>query len=388
MCLALETVREAAGDDVFIIGCGCPVGSAIGMVDGMRVSADTGPTWDPSFPLPWWDNGTLPSVRNMVRNSITRMPLSHRWWHNDPDCLLLGKTTILTDEEVVSAASIIAMSGGMLLLSDDLPSLTQDRFDIATKIFPICEGVARPLDLHCSYGSMPSILQLWCSDDESSDTVTPKSSEHKTGSTRGRIKVGYGLGTWTIVSLSNWLEVDAVVSAPFSAVLHPKPSLKSGGQNGYHMLAFWGSKYVWVPSLHGEVSRQTLSKRLGPHETEIFHIKSVNPGSAQYIGSSLHYSCGYEVKSFSCSSSSATVQIRKEALRSGFIYVFVPSSGDGVSATLDGRAASVEVETRLTFEETSGSNRKGTVFKVQIISDPVFNSNEDLQDCGTVTISF
>ena len=57
MHLGLRTIRAAAGNDTFIIGCGCPIGSAIGFVDGMRVSCDTGPTWYPEFPLPWWDNG-------------------------------------------------------------------------------------------------------------------------------------------------------------------------------------------------------------------------------------------------------------------------------------------------------------------------------------------
>ena len=90
MHLALHTIRSAAGPNTFLIGCGCPLGSGVGYVDGMRISADTGPTWYPSFPLPWWDHGTLPSLRGMIRNSITRAPLGHRWWHNDPDCLMLA----------------------------------------------------------------------------------------------------------------------------------------------------------------------------------------------------------------------------------------------------------------------------------------------------------
>ena len=53
MHLAMRTIRQAAGPDVFLIGCGCPIGVGIGYVDGMRVSADTGPSWYPGFPLPW-----------------------------------------------------------------------------------------------------------------------------------------------------------------------------------------------------------------------------------------------------------------------------------------------------------------------------------------------
>ena len=117
MHAGLRAVRAVAGDAAFLIGCGCPLGSAVGLVDGMRVSCDTGPTWVPAFPLPKADHGTLPALRGMLRNTLSRSLLGHRWWHNDPDCLLLGDATKITDDEVVSAASIIAMTGGMLLLS-------------------------------------------------------------------------------------------------------------------------------------------------------------------------------------------------------------------------------------------------------------------------------
>ena len=77
MHLGLRTIRAAA-KDAFIIGCGCPIGSAVGFVDGMRVSCDTGPSWVPEFPLPSWDHGTLPALRGMLRNTISRAPLGHR----------------------------------------------------------------------------------------------------------------------------------------------------------------------------------------------------------------------------------------------------------------------------------------------------------------------
>ena len=103
-------------------------------------SAELRDTGEPPFPLPWWDNGTLPSVRGMVRNSITRACIGHRWWHNDPDCILLGETTTLTENEVISAATIVAMTGGMLLLSDDLNLLGLARLRIGTRVFPVTGG--------------------------------------------------------------------------------------------------------------------------------------------------------------------------------------------------------------------------------------------------------
>ena len=104
----------------------------------------------PQFPMPWCDDGTLPALKAMIRNSVNRAPLGHRWWHNDPDCLMLGNHTKLTNEEVASAASIVAMTCGMLLLSDDLPNVDPERMRIVSKIFPLTGMVSRPLYWTCT----------------------------------------------------------------------------------------------------------------------------------------------------------------------------------------------------------------------------------------------
>ncbi|MFZ0889873.1 MAG: glycoside hydrolase family 36 protein, partial [Candidatus Binataceae bacterium] len=41
----LEAIRAGAGTRAFILGCGCPLGPAIGIVDGMRIGPDVAPTW-------------------------------------------------------------------------------------------------------------------------------------------------------------------------------------------------------------------------------------------------------------------------------------------------------------------------------------------------------
>jgi hypothetical protein len=82
-----------------------------------------------------------------------------------PDCLLLGKTTKLTDLEVASAASIVAMTCGMLLLyQDDSPKVPMERMRIASKIYPMTGATATVLDLHSTNDGMPSLLRLWCTD--------------------------------------------------------------------------------------------------------------------------------------------------------------------------------------------------------------------------------
>jgi alpha-galactosidase len=370
MDLALQTIRDAAGPDVYLIGCGCPIATGIGFVDAMRVSADTGPTWYPAKPLPYWDNGTLPSLRAMLRNSVARAPFGHRWWHNDPDCLMFGEHTRLTDDEIASAASIVAMTCGMLLLSDDLPKVPARRMRILNRIFPLTGVSAVVLDLHSTNGGIPSILRLWCTDkygaldrfrkDEYIVEVPVADRDYNAAATffarqasfhpdcptaapeerqRSCIHVTAGLGTWTVVSISNWLDRPDVVHIPPFALL-PPPTHGWGtsedseethlSEHGYHVFAFWSSKYSWLPQMKvmndGELhsSDQTISKYLNAHATEIFHIKPVTPDWPQYIGSDFHFTCGQELLSFRPSSNSLRLNLSTELQRSGRIFIFIP----------------------------------------------------------------
>lgn len=373
MHLALQTVREAAGESVFLIGCGCPIGSAVGYINGMRISADTGPSWRPTFPLPWWDWSTLPCLFAMIRNSLTRMSMGHRWWHNDPDCILLGSSTSLTINEVKSAASIIAMSGGMFLLSDDLSELSPERVDIATKIFPITGATAVPLDVHCAIDILPTMLRIHCSDqkdndnDMNVDNFVTRARVKKRSKKRNCIHMAHGLGSWCALSLSNWDDVERTVHAPFASFFSQDEAfhMNQDSHLGYHVFSFWNSNYIWFPgqpSSASPISTQTVSKKLGPHETEIFHIKAVSESQPQYIGSDLHFSCGFEVDIFDMNRNSLRVKIKTSLQRSGHIYVFIPNYTSQIKASVNTIPFSVDIIARVSL-----TNEKfGHVLKIPV----------------------
>ncbi|KAL7550061.1 hypothetical protein ACHAWF_013296 [Thalassiosira exigua] len=420
MHLGLRTIRAAAGDDTFIIGCGCPIGSAIGFVDGMRVSCDTGPTFVPEFPLPHWDNGTLPALRGMLRNTMSRAPFGHRWWHNDPDCILLGDSTKLTDNEVVSAASIVAMTGGMFLLSDDMEKVSQARLTVAKRIFPLTGVTAVPLDLHSTInGGMPSILRLWCAEKatltneaeegevdniggEASEMMNPGKILHEQAS-KIECEVGYspgnnvdpysrerscfpvapGLGSWTVVSLSNWMDGTAKLSVSFAALVShsiedfvamgaPRSvrSLDTGdstpgemSEYGFHVFSFWASEYVWIPH-QTLVENNPLRKQLEPHETEIFHIKPANPTRPQYIGSDLHFSCGFEVKSFDWGDRHVNIALKNDYKKEGSIFVYLPERKglDKADVAVNGNPGIVEIVARPSI----GDGHDGRVMRIHV----------------------
>lgn len=370
MHLALQTIREAAGPNVFLIGCGCPMATGIGYIDGMRVSADTGPSWYPELPLPWWDNGTLPSLRGMIRNSMSRAPMGHRWWQNDPDCLLLGETTKLTNEEVASAASVIAMTCGMLLVSDDLTKVSPERMKILSRIFPMTGVSGVILDLHTTKDKgMPSLIRLWCTDRfRHHERYRMSTSFHKSVQeedfcaeatyfgkqsafeqskvfnarerSRSCINVAQGMGTWTMISMSNWSDQPQYMKIPRLAIYSPPETgwgahndfgasssdEEKGDSSGYHVFSTWSGRYKHLSLKGSHVDDPfPISRRMLAHETEIFHIRKVTPTKPQYVGSDVHFSCGYEVLSFDASSSSrVAIRMKTELRRAGHVYLFIP----------------------------------------------------------------
>lgn len=121
----LEAVRRGCGDEAFLLGCGCPLGPAIGVVDGMRIGPDVAPSWHVDVPivLPGL-SGTQPSTRNGVRNVLSRAWMHRRYWLADPDCLMTReRDTKLTPDEARTLGAVTAATGEMVIFSDDVPGL-------------------------------------------------------------------------------------------------------------------------------------------------------------------------------------------------------------------------------------------------------------------------
>ncbi|GIW13571.1 MAG: hypothetical protein KatS3mg062_1010 [Tepidiforma sp.] len=134
----LQIIREEAGDDTFLLGCTCHFGPAIGLVDAMRVGPDVKETWA---------DGPNPSVRHAMRLTLQRNWMHRRWWVNDPDCLIVRDTdTELGEAEVRFLATAIALSGGMVVASDNLPALPPARRELALALFPPAGVAARPVE--------------------------------------------------------------------------------------------------------------------------------------------------------------------------------------------------------------------------------------------------
>lgn len=152
--LALRTFRENVTDDTFLLACTAPLGPACGLVDGMRVSCDVFERWE-----------SLLDVFNAV---LKRWYYHRRYFLCDADCLIIRKAEnedeecwrlcTRTDNEIRTYVTAMAASGGILMLSDKLPNLDDGQLRLISKLFPVNQSAARPLDLADSY--IPGVLDF------------------------------------------------------------------------------------------------------------------------------------------------------------------------------------------------------------------------------------
>jgi hypothetical protein len=132
----LKLVREAAGRDVFFLGCCAPqnmrsYGAAFGLLDAMRIGPDNKPQWP-----------------NLLRGPIygsRNYHLHGRIWYNDPDPVYVRTTLPLSDARLI--CSWITLSGQLSVSSDAYAELPTERLDLLKRTMPAHGLRPRPVDL-------------------------------------------------------------------------------------------------------------------------------------------------------------------------------------------------------------------------------------------------
>jgi alpha-galactosidase len=253
----------------------------------MRIGADVAPTWLPEYPLigpVFRPEPDVPSTRNAIQNVLTRLPLHKRWWANDPDCLLLRPETKLSLAEVHSLATVIALSDGMLLLSDDLLGLPQERLRIAQALLPLIGKPAQVLD--------------WF------DSATPK---------RLRLDLENATGTWSLLAIFNWGDY------PDDAV-YPLDAYGLAAGEAYIARDFWNGERCLVTDgmLH--------PGRIPVHGVSLLAVRRYEPDEPQYLGGNLHISQGLEVRRWEWDAHSGALafELERPGRARGIIEVGLP----------------------------------------------------------------
>lgn len=200
----LKLVRDAAGKDVFILGCCAPqnmrsYGGAFGLVDAMRIGPDNGANVE----------GLLVGPRYGSRNYF----LHGRVWWNDPDPVYVRRSLSKAQSEL--SCTWAAVAGQITIASDELERLPADRLDILKRIMPPHGQQARPVDLFDR-----DLPRLWIV------SATKQLPGH------------------SLIGLFNWDQEKLVVDEPVERFgLDPKTE--------YAAFEFWSNRIL--PSVNGRI---------------------------------------------------------------------------------------------------------------------------------------
>ena len=118
--IGLQIIRDAVGEHVLLDKDGSPMLNPVGLVDEGRLSQDTGHAFLRS--------------KEAAPGIAARYYMQHNFFLSDPDALTISRQMIeerhiqapLTLNEARVSVTLAAVSGGMLELGDDLPTLGQD----------------------------------------------------------------------------------------------------------------------------------------------------------------------------------------------------------------------------------------------------------------------
>ena len=278
----LKALRKAAGEETFLLGCGMPLGSGIGIFDAARIGADVSGTWYPNYmgikPV-FKKEPHIPSAKNSIQNIFTRAMLHDRWWINDPDCLLVRTDTNLTLPEIQSLATAIVLTGGSLLVSDNLSDLPEDRMRIIQQLLPLMGKRGMVID--------------WF------DQIFPQML---------RLDLTGAVGDWHLLALFNWEDKE-------------REMLFAPGDYGIDwdecwLHSFWRNELL---SCAGSVSCV-----IPPHGVELFAVRKKQLDEPQYLGGNLHISQGTEITSWEVGETHLTCRIELGRAFDGSVLLYLP----------------------------------------------------------------
>jgi hypothetical protein len=138
----LSAIRDGLGTETFLLAGGAPLQHAAGVVNGMRIGPDVEASWA--------------GIQPAARVTALRSPWHRAAWLNDPG-RLVARAPLSLDEARVWT-SIVAASGGITLLSDDLTQLPVERLAILQKALPATQTAGRPIGTQVHEGELAPAL--------------------------------------------------------------------------------------------------------------------------------------------------------------------------------------------------------------------------------------
>jgi hypothetical protein len=197
--------------------------------------------------------------------------------------LLVRPETDLSLDEIQTLATVIAMTGGSLLLSDNLPTLPKERLRIAQSLVPVIDEPLQVLDWFES--GHPSRLKL--------DLNGPE-------------------GPWHVLAFVNWED------QPTSFSFFPKIFNLPPGQ-------VWWLREFWKGAI-GKMSADSpfTFTDIPAHGVRMIAVRPFRPEKTAYLGSDLHFTQGREISEWEDQNEHLKVGFDLGRTAPGALYLYLP----------------------------------------------------------------
>ncbi len=235
----LKAVREAAGEDVFILGCNMAqnmrvMGASFGLVEAMRVGPDNGRDWSRMRRGPFSGSNTY--------------FLHGRVWYNDPDPIYVRDDVPLVHARALT--SWVALTGQLNASSTDYMQLSPQRLDLLRRSMPTHGLKPRPVDLF-----QQQTARIWLLTDDR-------------GSTRR-----------DVVGLFNWDEKESAL------IEYPLQQIGLPASRSYVGFDYWANEFV------NPFAGRTFKATLPPASCRVLALRPV-VSEPQVVSTSRHITQG------------------------------------------------------------------------------------------------
>ncbi len=259
----IKAIRQGITDDSFLLGCGAPLGPCVGLVDAMRIGPDTASYWKLLDKLAVMKFGFgIPSLKRALLATLYRSFMHKYFWVNDPDCLMLRRTnTKLNYDEIKLQLTIFGLSGGQLLISDDMSLLTEDEINDAKLLIPPYNpDYSDPVPTDAFFSNYPTVYVLQTDED---------------------------IGERYLVSIINW---DDKSKSKLTSITDLIPNIPDD-EKKFLIYDFWNQQFLGEYLIDEELNISDIH----PHSCRYFSIIPIDEDSQNepiLLTSSLHITQG------------------------------------------------------------------------------------------------
>ena len=320
----LRAIREAAGDDTYLVGSSGQTFQVVGWMNGQRVGSDYGegrPLYGPKmgfYPGTFVINKPYYWTSHRVALCSMINYFAHRKLYicDSGDVLTVDKPVPLAEAQI--SATIYGINGSPVMLGDDIERMDEDRLQMIRTIFPRLPECARPLDLF-----------------ENAELDYPQVFH---------LKVEREWDHWDLLAVFNLGERTLFKTVPLECLgLDPKA--------GYAVFDFWNQRF------EGIEIRGAVSLEVPPESVKLLRIAR-NREHPWILSTDMHVRQG-QAEILDCKwdeeAMTLTVRAQRPTGHEGSIYAHAPkgwamAEPKGLWLARDGRDNSLVIRKFLKFE--------------------------------------